>query len=198
MRASQWRVEDWATSLGALLTGKAPESYSRLSEEDAVNYNELKTTLLKRYNLTEEGYQKKFRQRKTEPDETLEQFIFREKTHLEKWVDMSQTDRTYEGLRDLFVKEQVIETCPKDLSTYLQERTPRNLDEMAKIGEKYLEARRRKLHQVRKTDVYNKKTPYQEQANDKSKNIPICYNCNEIGHISKDCKAPKKIHLNSD
>ena len=43
-RASQWRVEDWATSLGTLLTGKALESYSRLSEEDAVNYNELKNT----------------------------------------------------------------------------------------------------------------------------------------------------------
>ena len=69
---------------------------------------------------------------------------------------------------------------------------------MTKIGEKYLEARGRKLHQVRKTDVYNKKTPYQEQANDKSKNIPICYNCNKTGHLSKDGKAPKKIHLNSD
>ena len=54
-RASQWRVEDWATTLGALLTGKALESYSRLSEEDAVNYNELKNTLLRRYNLTEDG-----------------------------------------------------------------------------------------------------------------------------------------------
>ena len=60
--ASQWRVEDWATSLGALLTGKALKSYSRLSEEDAVNYNELKNTLLKRYNLTKEGYRKKIRQ----------------------------------------------------------------------------------------------------------------------------------------
>ena len=118
-----------------------------------MNYNELNTTLLKGYNLTGEGYRKKFRQSKPEPNETLQQFIFREKTDLEKWVDMCS--------RDIFIKEQVIETCPKDLSTYLQERTPRNLDEMAKIGEKYLEARGRKLHQVGKMDVYNKKTSYQ-------------------------------------
>ena len=95
----------------------------------------------------------------------LSNSFLEKKTHLDKWVDMSQADKAYEGLRDLFIKEQVIEICPKDLSTYLQERTPRNLDEMAKIGEKYLEACGRKLHQVGKTDVYNKKTPYREQAN---------------------------------
>ena len=61
-RASQWRNQDWATSLGALLTGKGLQAYSRLSEEDAVNCAELKNILLKRYNLTEEGYRKKFRQ----------------------------------------------------------------------------------------------------------------------------------------
>ena len=60
-RASQWREDDWATSLGALLTGSALQAYSRLFEDDALNYPELKTNLLKRYNLTEEGYRIKFR-----------------------------------------------------------------------------------------------------------------------------------------
>ena len=47
--------------IGALLTGKALEAYTRLSEEDASNYVELKNSLLKRYNLTAEGYHGKFR-----------------------------------------------------------------------------------------------------------------------------------------
>ena len=34
------------------MTGKALEAYTRLSEEDAMNYKELKNALLKRYNLT--------------------------------------------------------------------------------------------------------------------------------------------------
>ena len=45
-RANLWRKENWAISLGALLTGKALEAYTRLSEEDAVNYEELKNFLL--------------------------------------------------------------------------------------------------------------------------------------------------------
>ena len=56
-RPSQWREDDWA----ALLTGSALQAYSRLSEDDALNYPELKTNLLKRYNLTGEGYRRKFR-----------------------------------------------------------------------------------------------------------------------------------------
>ena len=41
-RANLWREENWAISLGALLTGKALEAYTRLSEEDAMNYQNLR------------------------------------------------------------------------------------------------------------------------------------------------------------
>ena len=54
---------------------------------------------------------------------------------------MSQTAQTYKGIRDLIIKEQIVDVCPRYLSTNLQEKTPRDLDEMAMIGEKYLEAR---------------------------------------------------------
>ena len=47
-RASEWPEENWAISLGALLTGKALEAYTRLSEEDATNYRELKMPLMNR------------------------------------------------------------------------------------------------------------------------------------------------------
>ena len=50
---NEWKREDWATSLSALLTGRALEVYSRLSDRDAVNYDRLKETLLSRYDLTE-------------------------------------------------------------------------------------------------------------------------------------------------
>ena len=71
--SEQWIENDWATNLEALLTGKALQVYSRLSDEDAVNYQELKSNLLKRYHLTEEGYRRKFRQSKPEYEETGEQ-----------------------------------------------------------------------------------------------------------------------------
>ena len=47
----------------------------------------------------------RFRKCRPEKNENPEQFIFRMKTYLERWVELSSTEATYEGLRDLIVKE---------------------------------------------------------------------------------------------
>ena len=108
-RTNNWTEDTWAVSLSLLLTGKALDVYSRLSDEEAVSYMHLKQALLKRYNLTEEGYRNKFRICKPEKDETPEQFVFRMKTYLDKWVEFSPSDASYAGLRNLIVKEQVLD-----------------------------------------------------------------------------------------
>ena len=82
VHANEWREEEWAISLSALLTGEALEVYSRLSEEDGVSYRQLKKALLKRYNLTEDGYREKFRTCQPKYSETKEQLIFRVKRTL--------------------------------------------------------------------------------------------------------------------
>ncbi len=51
-KSNKWDETIWATSLSALLTGKALDVYSRMSETAAVNYKELKEALLKRYDLS--------------------------------------------------------------------------------------------------------------------------------------------------
>ena len=55
VRLNAWPENQWASPLSAFLTGKALETYSRLSEEQAERYEELKTVLLERYELTSEG-----------------------------------------------------------------------------------------------------------------------------------------------
>ena len=86
------------------------------SEEDATNYFELKNTLLKRYNLTTVGYHGKFRKGRPKTEESVDQFIFRIKTYLEKWVELADVEATFEGVKNLLIKEQAIEACPRDLS----------------------------------------------------------------------------------
>ena len=44
--SNNWDRSDWATCLSALLTGRALEVYSRLSEDHAVDYDQLKKALL--------------------------------------------------------------------------------------------------------------------------------------------------------
>ena len=75
-----------------------------------------------------------------ETDESPDQFIIRLSTYLIRWLELSKTEKTFEGLKDLIVKEQFINSCPKELAVHLRERAPETLEEMAKIADQYLEA----------------------------------------------------------
>ena len=140
---------------------------SRLSEEAAKDYDKVKTALMKRYDLTEDGYRRKFRASKLEVDESLDQFIVRLDRYLLRWLELSITERTFDGLKDLIVKNQFIESCPKDLAIHLRERAPETLAKIAKIADHYLEAHGKHLFSPAS------RKPTMQQERDKAKNTQI-------------------------
>ena len=60
--------------------------HARMSDADASDYYKLKKSLLTRYNYTEDGYRKRFREAKSETEETPDKFIIRLKIYLAKYV----------------------------------------------------------------------------------------------------------------
>ena len=66
-----------ALHLSSVLREKALDAYAQLSGGDAMDYNKLKMELLKRYQMTEEGYRNKFRNCRPERGETPSQFAMR-------------------------------------------------------------------------------------------------------------------------
>ena len=103
---AKWPKEEWATNLATLLQSKALDVYSRLSSADAVVNDTLKEALLKSYQLKEEGFRVKFRLSKQESGETANQFIIRLDNFLTRWMDLGKVDKTFEGLKDLILREQ--------------------------------------------------------------------------------------------
>ena len=75
----KWEPDTWATGLSALLQGKALDVYALMPKEDALNYDKLKVALLKRYELTEEGFKRKYKKCRPENGETFQQFTTRMK-----------------------------------------------------------------------------------------------------------------------
>ena len=57
---ARWEKDSWATQLSSLLSGRALEVFSQLSQKDAMSYDCLKLALLKRYDFAEFGYRKRF------------------------------------------------------------------------------------------------------------------------------------------
>ena len=184
---AKWNKIGWASKLSALLSGRALEVYSRLSEEAAKDYDKVKIALMKRYDLTEDGYRRKFRASKPEADESPEQFIVRLDRYLLRWLELSDTDQTFGGLKDLIVKEQFIDSCPKELAIHLRERAPDTLAKIAKIADQYLEAHGKHLFSP------TSRKPTVQPERDEAKNMQSnqtalhCFKCNTRGHKAVNC-----------
>ena len=101
--AQKWEPDTWATGLSELLQGKALEVYALIPKEDALNYDKLKEALLKRYELTEEGFKRKYKKCRPENGETFQQFTTRMNSHFTRWIDMASIEKSYEGLQDLIL-----------------------------------------------------------------------------------------------
>ena len=139
--AQKWEPDTWATGLSALLQGKALDVYELMPKEDALNYDKLKVALLKRYELTEEGFKRKYKKWGPENGEAFQQFTTRMKSYFTRWIDMASIEKSYEGLQDLILREQLTFICNRDLELFLREREPKSLEQASKLADQYKEAR---------------------------------------------------------
>ncbi|XP_068757966.1 uncharacterized protein [Montipora capricornis] len=144
---------------------------------------------MKRYDLTEDGYRRKFRASNPEVHESPKQFIVRLERYLLRWLELSHNERSFEGLKDLIVEEQFIDSCPKELAIHLRERAPETLDQIAKIADQYLEAHgKHLLSSATKKPVVQSKA--EETKNVQSDTTALqCYKCNARGHKAINCPA---------
>ena len=135
-----WPKERWASNLSALLKGNALQVFHRLSLDDSGDYELLKIALLNRYRLTDADFRNKFRQAKPQDGESFSQFGIRITGYLDRWIELSETSLSYEGIRDLLIREQTLGVGSAELRVFIEERTPGSFKEMCNIAEQYLKA----------------------------------------------------------
>lgn len=177
--SQKWNPRDWATYLAALLKGRALDVYARLPSEQANSYDSLKEALLKRYQLSAEGFKTRFRTSKPEAGETPLQFLTRLDNYLQRWIELAKTEQTYEGLKAFMVQEQYFSVASKDLALYLKERTPLTITEMGILAEKYLEAHSTKIISGIDPRAYKIRCLQQEPRR--------CHTCGSTSHLQKFC-----------
>nr|XP_022307941.1 uncharacterized protein LOC111113940 [Crassostrea virginica] len=139
--AQHWDKSDWALSLCALIRGKVLDVFALMPKTEALDYNVLKTALLRRYELTDDGFKKKFRSCRPEQCETFSQFSVRLSTYFDRWIDMTKTPRTFHGLYDLMLRDQFLHVASQDLKLFLKERLPDNINKMSQLADQYKDAR---------------------------------------------------------
>ena len=197
--AQKWEPDIWATGLSALLQGKALDVYALMPKEDALNYDKLKVALLKRYELTEEGFKRKYKKCRPENGETFQQFT----TRMKIYFTMASIEKSYEGLQDLILREQLTFICNRDLELFLREQEPKSLEQASKLADQYKEARYVDI--VSLTHKNNERSRSRSNSESRSRS-PIrrgpnqgnhrylrvrCFNCNGP-HVRRFCPQLKQ------
>ena len=210
--AQGWKIETWATSLSALLKGRALDVYALLPYESACDYDALKTALLKRFELTEDGFRQKFRSCRPENGETFQQFSVRLGSYFNRWLEIAKVPKTFNGLYDLVLRDQFLSLCNKELLLFLKERIPDSIENMSRLADQYREARRAGasslVHPSKKSEVQQAKITkpqgqgQQRQGNSQqtgkvsqgsfSNKDKKCYKCGMLGHIASECLGKKR------
>ena len=140
--ANEWKKSVWAAYLSALLKGRALDVYDRLSVDNAADYEKLKEALLKNFDMTERGFRKKFRYERPEKSKTFIQFSSRRlRSYLNKWLKMAKIEESYEAVCDFFARDQFLDSCSRELYVHLKPKSFKNLEEMAKEADLFVEAR---------------------------------------------------------
>src|SRR5215469_5907809 len=185
-----WGRESWSSKLCTLLTGRAMEVFTKMSRDDAKDYDKLKKTLLSRYNLMENGYRIKFRECKPIVDEDPARFIERIKGYLIKWIELAKIEKSYEGLLELIITEQFLQSCPKTLSIFLQERNVKKLVNLIEVSENYLRAHN--SHLAQRNYEQKEKRRFEERLDNNrdlyERKPNHCFKCGKAGHKTQECR----------
>ena len=54
-------------------------------------------------------------------------------------MELAKAPLTFDGLKDLILREQFIASCSKTLATFLRERHPKDVKEMTRLAEQFIE-----------------------------------------------------------
>ncbi|XP_070203511.1 uncharacterized protein [Littorina saxatilis] len=209
-----------ASRIVYFLKGKARVIYSKLSAEDADDYETVKHALYEGFQLTSKDYRKKFRNLKKAQGDTYKEHFVKLDRYMNKWIELAKCGNEVDDLKDLILREQILETVPPELAIHIRDRNPHDAKEIGEIATTYHQARsntkvpdadahsRGKGNRFSKNDgngrdvkqstvmfgssQHSTAQPHKlsDEERTKLRTNGQCFFCKERGHLSKNC--PKR------
>ena len=129
----EWEKSDWAILIHTAVFGKA--AIAAMPQENKLDYDEVKSVILKAYELRPEAYRQKYRNYRKYEKQTFVEFVDKQSILFDTWVRSENVDSGYDNLRELILKEQLNSWLPEDIKTYLAEEAPENLKKSAELAD---------------------------------------------------------------
>lgn len=133
--ALKWPGEIWPLLLQCKLHCKGLEVISALSVEDILNYDKIKATVQRSYELVPEAYRQKFREHRKNPSQTD---FAREKGNLfDRWCAACEID-DFAALRELTLLEKFKKSLPERMLVHLNVQKVMSLFAAAVMADEYM------------------------------------------------------------
>ena len=193
------------------LVGKAREAYSALSIEESCQYEVVKASVLKVFELLSEAYRQKFRSTTKQESQTYVEFAREKETLFNRWCTSKEINNL-EQLRQLLLVEEFKKCLPNEVKTYLDEKKVETLSQAAVLADDYIlthksisnpkplstqmNSHAEPFHPNPKTGQnqprgYTGSAPGnirpQLRFSQTLPKGPKCYHCRKRGHVMADC-----------
>ena len=177
----KWPKEEWAMQLSLILAGETLESFFGLSDKEQKDYKAVKDALMRKFSLTEEGFRKELFETSVHTGETPGQFMVRIDRVFKRWTDAAKITKSFDGLKNLLLREEFFKRCNKSLVVYLWEKSETDLGELANMAQHYIDAHGGSFSWTNNKSV-RAQTDKGEVAEGK-----FCMMCKKSGHTDSTC-----------
>ena len=205
----EWEKAIWPLLLQTVLKGKAQEVYTSLSVEQSKDYDVVKASILKGYELIPEAHRQKFRNLRREEGKTHVEFASKKLLYFDRWCHSKSIDEDYDNLKELVLVEDFKQCIREDVRTFLNEKEIDTLEAAAEAADNFVLTHKSGYAQNRyKVEAVGSdgKSPshkHREKASgvfsgsssstqERSAALgPKCSYCKKFGHSIHDCRKLK-------
>ena len=202
----KWPEDMWALLLQCKLSGKAQEVCASLTLDQSLDYETVKKSILRAYELVPEAYRQKFRSTEKPADQSFVEFAQLKTVLFNKWCTASKV-ADFEQLRELILLEEFKKCIPERIVMYLNEQKVNTVSEAAVCADEFALTHRSNFSPMHRESRGNQGKNGKPWNKAKSPNSPPrngngnsagagnsgearkCFACNEEGHLIRDCPS---------
>lgn len=193
--ALAWPREMWPILLQCKLVGKAQEVLSSLPLDESLNYDVLKESILRAYELVPEAYRQKFRTHKKATGQTFVEFAREKGLLFDKWCTANNVKSQFESLRQLILLEDFKNALPEKMVLFFNEQKVTTLSKAAVLADEFVLTHKnvfvssRTDRAVCPAGFGPDKMPLERSKSSRSppREERECFYCHKKGHVIADC-----------
>ncbi|CAJ1087392.1 uncharacterized protein LOC118469438 [Xyrichtys novacula] len=194
--ALQWPYEEWPLLLQCKIHGKAQEAVAALPLAESLNYEKVKMSISRAYELVPEAYRQKFRNHTRGPEQTYVEFAREKGTLFDKWCNASKA-ADFSSLRELILLEEFKKCLPERIVVYLNEQKVSSLSAASVLADEFV-----LTHKPVFLSTYEKPRAPAPQSGQARvfhrRDEKSCNYCHKSGHLIANCPSLNRKKQNGN